>query len=69
MAGYVTDDRRDKVEEQDSDQEKQPRSKTESNTSTSVERVQHEARVELRSGRPDFGELLQREMDRSAYTE
>jgi hypothetical protein len=69
MAGYVTDDRRDKVEEQTSEREKQPRSKAESNTSTSVERVQHEARVELRSGRPDFGELLQREMDHSAYTE
>ena len=69
MAGYVTHDRRNKVEEQISEQEKQTRSKPDSDASTPVERVQHESRVELRSGRPDFGELLQREMDHSAYTE
>jgi hypothetical protein len=67
MAGYVTNDQRDKVEEESGEQEKRPRSKTESNAP--IERVQHDARVELRSGRPDFGELLQREMDHSAYTE
>lgn len=54
LDGYITDDRRPPVP---------------GDTQMSGERVEHDAVVELRSGRPDFGELMNRELDCTAYGE
>lgn len=62
LEGYVTDDRR-------------PRIATESEVSpfdspTSSSRItEHNATVELRSGRPEFNEMIEREMSLTAYGE
>lgn len=64
LPGYVTEDKRSLVE---SEGEKAARPS--GIESPAVERVKHGSRVELRSGRPDFRELVEREVQHSAYTE
>jgi hypothetical protein len=72
LPGFVTNDRRDPVPEPEAN-EKQPSPRHQDSTDTSqsdvARKVDHNAVVELRSGRPDFKELVQREMDASAYSE
>lgn len=64
LAGYVTDDKRKPVE---IDGEKPARSSGVESSQSG--QVKHGSFVELRSGRPDFHELVEREVRNSSYTE
>jgi len=56
LEGYVTDDRRSPFPVQDGIQTVLP-----------VQKIDHGATVELRSGRPNFAELVEREIEATAY--
>jgi hypothetical protein len=56
LDGFVTDDRRPPVQGDES-------------APASTRRVEHNAVVELRSGRPNFSELMDRELDLTEYGE
>jgi len=62
LDGFVTDDRRPHTVETE------VTSPFDSPTS-STRIVEHNAIVELRSGRPDFNEMIEREMSLTAYGE
>lgn len=69
LEGFVTDDRRSPAprdgHEKD-DQSRRPSSFTSGSVKT---KIQHEAHVVLRSGRPDFEELVEREVQATEYSE
>jgi hypothetical protein len=64
LPGYVTEDKRDPVEG-----EGEKTGRPSGIESPAVGHVTHGSCVELRSGRPDFRELVEREIQNSCYTE
>ena len=69
LEGFVTDDRRDSPPA-DSEKEDHPPSSTPSSPpASSKERVEHGSTVVLRSGRPDFREIVATELKETAYEE
>lgn len=68
LEGFVTDDRRDSPPA-DSEKEDQPSSTSSSPPASSKERVEHGSTVVLRSGRPDFREIVATELKETAYEE
>lgn len=64
MPGFVTHDKRDAPEGADSESDNAIQREHSGRTKETVE---HGAIVELRSGRPDFNEIVQREVDATEY--
>lgn len=68
LEGFVTDDRRDSPPV-DSEKENQPASTPSSPPAFPKAKVEHGSTVVLRSGRPDFKEIVANEVKETAYDE
>lgn len=69
LEGFVTDDRRSPAPRDAHEKDDQSRWPSSSTSGSVKTKVQHEAHVVLRSGRPDFEELVEREVQATEYSE